>query len=133
MPGGFVTIASDKAKTKARRLVPIQPNLAAWLAPYAKRSGKIWQGTASDLRDARAACVNTAAVRWKANALRHSFISHRVAATQNAPQTALEAGNSPAVIFKHYRELVRPDAAQAWFAVALEAAANVISLKLEVA
>ena len=42
LPSGFVTIASDKAKTKARHLVPIQPNLAAWLAPYAKRSGKIW-------------------------------------------------------------------------------------------
>ena len=50
---------------------------------------------------------------WKHNALRHSFISYRVAQTQNVAQVALEAGNSPGMIFKHYHELVRPDAAKA--------------------
>ena len=54
---------------------------------------------------------------WKHNALRHSFISYRVAQTQNVAQVALEAGNSPGMIFQHYRELVRPDAAKAWFAI----------------
>ncbi len=55
------------------------------------------------------------AFAWKHNALRHSFISYRVADIQNVAQVALEAGNSPQMIFKHYRELVRPDAAKAWF------------------
>ena len=54
---------------------------------------------------------------WKHNALRHSYISYRVAAIQNVAQVALEAGNSPRMIFKHYRELVRPDAAKAWFSI----------------
>ena len=54
---------------------------------------------------------------WKHNALRHSFISYRVAAIQNVAQVALEAGNSPQMIFKHYRELVRPVAAKEWFAI----------------
>ena len=54
---------------------------------------------------------------WKHNALRHSFISYRVAQTQNVAQVALEAGNSPGMIFKHYRELVQPDEAKAWFAI----------------
>lgn len=45
---------------------------------------------------------------WKKNALRHSFISYRVAAIQSVAQVALEAGNSPQMIFRHYRELVRP-------------------------
>jgi len=57
---------------------------------------------------------------WKHNALRHSFISYRVADIQNVAQVALEAGNSPQMIFKHYRELVRPDAAKAWFSIAPE-------------
>ncbi len=56
---------------------------------------------------------------WKHNALRHSFISYRVAITQNVAQVALEAGNSPQMIFKHYRELVRPAAAVAWFCIGL--------------
>jgi integrase len=54
---------------------------------------------------------------WKHNALRHSFISYRVAQTQNVAQVALEAGNSPGMIFKHYRELVQPKEAKAWFAI----------------
>jgi hypothetical protein len=32
---------------------------------------------------------------------------------------ALEAGNSPQVIFQHYRELVTPEDAAQWFAVVL--------------
>jgi hypothetical protein len=55
--------------------------------------------------------------RWKHNGLRHSFISYRVAQTQNVPQVALEAGNSPQMIFQHYRELVRPAEAERWFAI----------------
>ncbi|MEI6078308.1 MAG: site-specific integrase [Verrucomicrobiota bacterium] len=55
--------------------------------------------------------------KWKHNALRHSFISYRVAEVKNVAEVALEAGNSPQMIFKHYRELVRPDAAKAWFSI----------------
>lgn len=54
---------------------------------------------------------------WKHNALRHSFISYRVAQTQNVAQVALEAGNSPRVVFSNYRELVRPADAEKWFAI----------------
>ena len=57
------------------------------------------------------------AFAWKHNALRHSFISYRVAEIQNVAQVSLEAGNSPQMIFKHYRELVRPVAAKEWFAI----------------
>jgi len=55
------------------------------------------------------------------NALRHSFISYRVAQTQNVAQVALEAGNSPRVVFSNYRELVRPTDAEKWFGITPEA------------
>jgi integrase len=54
---------------------------------------------------------------WKHNALRHSFISYRLAAVPNTAQVALEAGNSPQMIFRHYRELVRPADAEKWFGI----------------
>ena len=54
---------------------------------------------------------------WKHNALRHSFISYRLAAVQNTAQVALEAGNSPRMVFSNYRELVRPVDAEKWFEV----------------
>ena len=41
----------------------------------------------------------------------------RLAAIQDAAKVALEMGNSPQMLFKHYRELVTPDAAKSWFAI----------------
>ena len=49
--------------------------------------------------------------------LRHSFISYRLAILHDTARVALEAGNSPEVIFGHYRELVTPEAARTWFDV----------------
>lgn len=133
LAGGFIHLGADKTKTRSRRLVPIVTNLSQWLAPYAKQKGRVWKATANDLQDERAEAVAKAKVPWKNNALRHSFISYRLADIQNAAQVALEAGNSPAVVFKHYRELVKPDAAKAWFAIAPEQPGNVVTLKTEAA
>ena len=52
---------------------------------------------------------------WPNNVLRHSFISYRIAVIQSADQAALEAGNSSAIIFKHYRELATEKQAEEWF------------------
>ncbi len=128
MAGGFVTVAADRAKTKARRLVPICDALREWLAPYAHKTGPVWPRGEIGLRRDRAACTKTAGVEWKQNALRHSFCSYRLAQVQDAGKVALEAGNSPAIIFAHYRELVRPDAAAAWFNVRPQAPANVVTM-----
>jgi integrase len=128
LAGGFIHVASDKAKTQARRLVPVLPNLALWLANFANHTGKVWQGTSNDVQDHRAACVKASGVAWKLNALRHSFASYRLASIQNAGQVALEMGNSADVVFKHYRELVKPADALKWFGVAPEQPANVTSL-----
>ena len=61
--------------------------------------------------------AKAAGVEWKHNALRHSFISYRVADIKNVDQVALEAGNSPDIIFQHYRELVAEVTAKEWFVV----------------
>jgi integrase len=114
---GFITVPASKAKTASRRLVPIQPNLKLWLVPYRRRKGKVWKESEKVLLGARGKTVKAAGVAWRDNALRHSFCSYRLASIQNAGQTALEAGNSPAMIFKHYRELVRPNEAVEWFTI----------------
>jgi hypothetical protein len=49
--------------------------------------------------------------------LRHSFISYRIADVKSADQVALEAGNSPSIIFKHYRELTTEQQADEWFGI----------------
>ena len=41
---GFIRASAKKRGTPSRRLVPIQPNLAAWLADYSKKRGAVWTG-----------------------------------------------------------------------------------------
>lgn len=123
---GIIKIRAAKAKTASRRTIPLLDNLRAWLAPHCKVSGPVcvYRNVASELtrlvRDINARrkerMVN-GAFMWKKNALRHSFISYRVAAIQNVAQVALEAGNSPQMIFRHYRELVTEQEAKVWFSI----------------
>jgi hypothetical protein len=56
-------------------------------------------------------------IEWPRNVLRHSFISCRIAVVKSADQVALEAGNSPAIIFKNYRELTTEEQADKWFGI----------------
>jgi hypothetical protein len=61
-------------------------------------------------------------VPWRHGAMRHSFSSYRLADVKSAAQVALEVGNSPQMIFQHYRELVTEKGARAWFGITPEAA-----------
>jgi hypothetical protein len=72
-------------------------------------------------------------VEWKANALRHSYASYRFAITADAGRVSGECGNSAAVVHRHYRELVKPEAAQRWFNVKPESLANVLPMLTTVA
>ena len=65
---------------------------------------------------------------WPDNALRHSAISYRLALTRDLARVALESGNSPAVVQRHYLELVKPEAARRFFGILPAEAANVIRL-----
>ncbi len=111
---GYIRIAWDIAKTRQRRLVPIPANLKAWLVPMKKESGPV---VPRNLRERIQAVGKRAGVPWKSNALRHSFGSYRLAEVQDAAKVSLEMGNSPAMLFKHYRELVTPEQARQWFAI----------------
>jgi integrase len=167
-----IEIRAGTAKTASRRVIPIVPNLYAWLEKYWQEAGKIadyanmvlqfvevtrlinvkrraeWAKangiteqelkeaddrakvrmaklTRKERRSERAILPGAETAedegwipfKWKHNALRHSFITYRVAETQNVAQVALEAGNSPRMIFQHYRELVTPEEAKRWFAI----------------
>jgi integrase len=172
---GIIEIKAGAAKTASRRVIPILPNLAAWLKPHWKEAGPVcsftnmvdqfrdmtravnqarraaWakskgvsdealkqaderaaarrkednkkqngrraRGSVLPLGSETAAEEGWAPFAWKHNALLHSFISYRVAETQDVAKVSLEAGNSPQMIFKHYRELVQPKEAKAWFAI----------------
>lgn len=140
LQSGFITVGKSTSKTRSRRLIPICDSLKAWLADYKDKAGLIWQGANEDEfhdTQARVATATASAdqkpVIWKQNGLRHSFISYRVAQCQDVPKVSLEAGNSPQMIFQHYRELVRPEQAAQWFSIQPQQPANVTSLKQQAA
>jgi integrase len=109
----FVTVAASKSKTQQRRVVPISENLKLWLLPARQLSGAVCRHRRPQMAAARL-CEGFA---WQDNGLRHSFISYRLAILEDTARVALEAGNSPQMIFTHYRELVAPEVAKAWFEV----------------
>jgi len=45
------------------------------------------------------------------------FCSYHYAQHKNENETAVLMGNSPQMVFQHYRELVRPEAAAKFFAI----------------
>ena len=118
LDSNLIEVKAEKTKTASRRLVPILPVLKAWLEPAAKQSGALWEHSHPFFHERqREAATGAGLKEWKQNGLRHSFISYRLAKVQNAPQVVLEAGNSPQMIFANYREVVKPDAAEQWFAI----------------
>jgi len=113
-----ITVAAHKAKTATRRLVPIQPNLMQWLAPYRGRRGRLFK-TRRDT-DAAIAFAKEQGIDWPDNALRHSYATYRLAAISDTARVALEMGNSPQKLMTNYRELADEKDAAAWFAIAPE-------------
>jgi integrase len=111
----IIELRAGQAKTGSRRVIPITDNLAAWLEPL-ERNGLVVPSVKSHHR-AVSALAASLKIEWPRNVLRHSFISYRIAKVKSADQVALEAGNSPSIIFKHYRELTTEEQADKWFSI----------------
>ncbi len=122
---GFIEVipVEGTKSDQRRRIVPLKDNLKAFLLPLAKKSGKIISvvnttkqllKTATDTGDV---ANEVASLEWKHNALRHTYISARVAESGDVPRVADEAGNSPHVIRTNYLKRMRPAAAAEWFSI----------------
>jgi integrase len=124
---GHIEIKAAKAKSARRRIIPIQPNLADWLRPYAAMKGSVVpEGARGKLDRVREAA---GLASWPLNGLRHSFASYRLAATHDAPRVASELGHtSPQMLYSTYREVVLPEEAERyWKLVPGAKAANVVA------
>lgn len=136
----LLVVEADKAKTAARRVVPLCDALVAWLTPHARPAGPV-SPCVEDLQSVGNALGNrferTAArakVKWVRNGFRHSYISYRTATLKDVPAVALKCGNSPNVIFRNYRALTTEAEGRAWFAIQPPpAAGNIVALPLAAA
>lgn len=109
-----VDVPAEVSKTRRRRFAPLTEAAAAFLDPYRKCKGSI----APEGRFCHyLPKLKAAGIEWKADALRHSFASYRLALIKDLPALALEMGNSPAMIYRHYLDLKHEDEALKWFAL----------------
>ncbi|NBU09597.1 MAG: hypothetical protein EBY09_16840 [Verrucomicrobia bacterium] len=121
----FIEVTAAIAKTASRRIVPIGDNLVAWLAPYAKPSEPVCELVRPE-KHAYDCTARKAKLKWKRNGLRHSFVCHRLAMIKDVARVALEAGNSPRMVFQHYREVVHEEQAAEWFAIVPPGARKIV-------
>jgi len=114
---GHITIRPETAKTKIKRIVPINAALAHYLRPIAKEHGRV---AATDPRKAMNGVTETKRLGtliggWQQNALRHSFISNR-AALVGLGKAAMEAGNSESEAKRSYNDAKTEKDAKEYFA-----------------
>jgi integrase len=122
-----IVISSAIAKTRTRRIAPLTDPAAAWLSKWRNKTGRVV--TVDKLHKCVGKICEAAGVSWKDNALRHSFITYRLATTKDAVRTAFEAGNSPQIIRSNYDAVATETEGKLWFSIMPETAENVTQMK----
>lgn len=106
-----IEVRARHSKTRRYRLVPIQPNLGEWLMPFRLEDRAVYYSRRKFREAYKAAGMD----EWKMDILRHSYGTYRLPILKSADALALEMGNSPDVIFRHYRRPMNEASASAYF------------------
>ena len=108
-------VTGQKVRSNATRDIPLHPISRAWLEPFRKLSGEIWQRAHS--YDKRLKKLRKkASVPAIQDGFRHSYASYRIRQLKgNLEELAAEMGNSPRQLVGHYKRNVMDEAAAAWF------------------
>jgi integrase len=124
---GLVEVVAAKSKTAQRRLATILPCLAQWLAPFRGRTGKV--SPPNLLNKIRADRKRAGVTTWPDNALRHSYASYHLAHFGDAGKLAGQMGHgNSSLIYRNYRELVRPETAKLWWSIVPQSPGNVVGM-----
>lgn len=133
MVDGFIEVTAKNSKSALRRLVKIQPELDAYLRPFAQSHGRVCQFAGFIPTTSVPDAMRLAGIeKWPRNALRQSFASYHIAHFRDAAAIALEMGHTTtALIFQHYRQVVRQSEGDHWWSLrpsAESAAGKVVSM-----
>lgn len=108
---GVIRIEPEISKVNERRIVKLQPNLRAWLEKYPLTE----EGAVPRPNPDRVLADIRSTFDLGHDVLRHTYISMTVGAFKSVGDAALQAGNSEAVIRKHYLDLkTESEADQFW-------------------
>ena len=87
--GGYLTVGRKNSKTASRRTIALEPNLLAWLLPFAGRTGPIFARDGHEFcRRLRQICQKAGLPKVPNNGLRHSFASYHLAKYETPRESA---------------------------------------------
>jgi integrase len=118
----MITVPENISKTGEERKIPVQPNLRAWLEPYAQETGFVLPREHSQRVDDLLKAAKEAAGLWPwsprfQNALRKSFCSYHYEKFGSADRTAEYAGHEVRTLIKTYRHAVAHEEAEKFWAI----------------
>ena len=141
LAAGEIHIPAKVSKTGEARTVKIEPNLDAWLRPYAIPSGPVVTGDATRKRGFKRIIANLRAPEkeggkprafvFPSNAARHSFGTYHLYHFGNSGKTSLQLGHkgNPAMLHEHYKNpTAEKHAAAFWDILPTVTADNVIPI-----
>lgn len=100
-----IVVGGDISKKGVKRMVPILPNLAAWLEDLRRDSGPVvpYKNISNEVCE----LVRKAEVSRQTNGLRHSYGTHRLAVLKNPDAVAFDMGNSRRMVLKSYWKVIQ--------------------------
>ena len=110
---GFIFVSADVSKVREPRKVTIQPNLIAWLKAYPPTDEH--PIVPKNLQHIRARIAKAHGLSH--DIMRHTFISMFVAKFRSIGEAAIQAGNSEAIIRKHYLDMKSQTEAEEFFGI----------------
>ncbi|OAM90345.1 site-specific integrase [Termitidicoccus mucosus] len=120
----FVHVPETIAKKRRNRLVTLPENALAWLSLCTNREGLVCPGNDQNrYGDSVAKLARSVRVKIPKNGTRDSFGSYHYALHGDSVRTAALMGHKQGddVLFAHYRQLVRKEDAERYFALSPDA------------
>ncbi len=112
LEAGTITVDAAASKVRRRRIVSLEPVAVAWMRKAEGAQMPVPVGTRR--RALRAVRDRMGWEEWPADILRHTAASYLLAHHQDAGRVALNLGNSPGILLRHYRQLVTREDAARW-------------------
>lgn len=110
-----VTVDAAASKVRRRRIVPLEPAAVAWLKLAHRMGARLPIDHTARRRALRTVRERLRMKEWPQDVLRHTAASYLVALRKDVARVALDLGNSPGVLLRNYRDLVRDeDCARFW-------------------
>jgi integrase len=140
LAAGEIHLPAAVSKTGEARTMKIEPNLDAWIRPYAATSGPIAPGDMARRYGYKRTLAGLATKDdegkiikrfvFPSNAARHSFGTYHLFHFRNAGETALQLGHksNPAMLHEHYKNPAAAKHAKAFWSIFPTSPQNVIPI-----